>query len=33
MVASARLLPARLARIAPLPILRSPSAALDAVRP
>jgi membrane-associated phospholipid phosphatase/MFS family permease len=33
MVASARLLPARLARIAPLPILRSPSAAPDAVRP
>jgi membrane-associated phospholipid phosphatase/MFS family permease len=33
MVASARLLPARLARIAPPPILRSPSAAPGVVRP
>ena len=33
MVASARLLPARLARISPLPVLRSPSAAPHAVRP
>jgi membrane-associated phospholipid phosphatase/MFS family permease len=32
-VASTRLLPARLARISPLPVLRSPSAAPHAVRP
>jgi membrane-associated phospholipid phosphatase/MFS family permease len=33
MVASTRLLPARLARISPLPVLRSPSVAPHAVRP